>query len=199
MRILRANDKSAVAEAVAVLQNGGVVALPTETVYGLVALWTCADAREKIYELKRRPKEKRLQMLADSLESAYACGLQESAALRKLASSFWPGALTVVAPAAAGESIGLRIPNHPFVLALLKALNAPLAATSANLAGETPGLTLQEATARLNGEPELGIDGGFATVTGGTASTVLSIMGEEPVVLRPGSIDIEDIRAALRQ
>ena len=189
----------AVAEAVAVLRNGGVVALPTETVYGLAALWTSADARDKIYELKRRPREKRLQMLADSLESAYACGLLENAALRKLASAFWPGALTVVAPASGGESIGIRIPDHPFVLALLKALNAPLAATSANLAGEAPGLTLQEATARLNGEPELGIDGGFATVTGGAASTVVSVMGDEPAVLRVGSIDIEDIRAALRR
>ena len=103
------------------LQADGVVALPTETVYGLVTKWDSAAGRERIYHLKHRPSSKRLQMLAPSLETALAAGVADLPALRKLSAKFWPGALTVVVPNAdRTDSIGLRIPNHPFMLNLLK-------------------------------------------------------------------------------
>ena len=191
-------ENQAVCKTVRILKNGGVAAVPTETVYGLVALWRDDVARERIYGLKRRPHEKRLQMLADSVETACRYGLLVDERLEKLARAFWPGGLTVVARAVGGDSIGLRIPSHPFVLSLLKELGEPLAATSANLAGEAPGLTAQDAIAHLDGEPDVLVDGGYATVTGGAASTVVSILEAKPVVLRAGRITIEQIEEALK-
>ena len=190
-------ENQAVCETARVLRNGGVAAVPTETVYGLVALWRDDAARERIYVLKRRPREKRLQMLADSVETACRYGLIADERLERLAKAFWPGGLTVVARTVGGDSIGLRIPSHPFVLSLLRELGEPLAATSANLAGEAPGLTAQDAIAHLDGEPDILVDGGYATVTGGAASTVVSILESEPVVLRAGQIAVEQIREAL--
>ena len=197
MKIFQADAEDAPREVARILMAGGVAAVPTETVYGLVCLWRDSTARSRIYALKRRPAEKRLQMLASSVESAVSAGLDDSPRLRRLSGAFWPGPLTVVAPSAACGSIGLRIPASPFVLSLLRELGEPLAATSANLAGSPPGLTAADAVRELDGEPDALVDGGFATVTGGLSSTVVSIMDGEPGILREGQISLEAIRRAL--
>jgi L-threonylcarbamoyladenylate synthase len=177
------------------LLAGGVLVVPTETVYGLVTLWSNAAGRNRIYELKRRPREKRLQMLAGSLEAA-APWLQEADKLSALARRFWPGPLTLVVPAADGlDTIGLRIPRCHFLLALLKLLPEPLAATSANLSGYPPPQEAATAAANLAGEPNLVIDGGVCSETGNAASTVISLLGTEPQLLREGQISLEDVRA----
>ena len=95
--------------------------------YGLAALWGHQGARQKIYQLKRRPADKRLQMLAASVDVAVAAGLCPDDRLERLGRQFWPGALTVVAAARGGDSIGLRIPAHPFLAALLERLGELLA------------------------------------------------------------------------
>ena len=178
------------------LQADGVVALPTETVYGLVTKWDSAAGRERIYHLKHRPSSKRLQMLAPSLETALAAGVADLPALRKLSAKFWPGALTVVVPNAdRTDSIGLRIPNHPFVLNLLKKCNCVFAATSANLSGTPPAINIVDAVKGLDGEPDVAVDGGVITVTGGQASTVVSLLDETPVIIREGAIKIGQIAA----
>lgn len=180
------------------LASGGVVALPTETVYGLVTKWDCASGRERIYRLKHRPSSKRLQMLAPSLEAALAAGVADLPALRRLAARFWPGALTVVVPNAdRTDTIGLRIPDHPFVLKLLRQCGFVFAATSANLSGTPPAINIHDAVSALDGEPEVAVDGGVITVTGGQASTVVSLLNDTPVMIREGAIKIGQIAAAL--
>lgn len=197
MKRRRENDSDALATAAAVLRAGGVVALPTETVYGLAALWRHQEARQKIYQLKCRPADKRLQMLASSVDVAVAAGLCPDERLERLRRHFWPGALTVVASASNGDSIGLRIPAHPFVAALLEHLGEPLAATSANLSGRPAAVTATGAISGLDGAPDLLIDGGEVSVTAGSASTVVSLLGPEAVILRPGPISLAAIQSAL--
>lgn len=197
MKSCRENEKDALAAAMAVLQAGGVVALPTETVYGLVALWRHQDARQEIYRLKRRPADKRLQMLASSVAMAAAAGLCPDGRLECLGRRFWPGALTVVAPSRDGDGIGLRIPSHPFLAELLVRLGEPLAATSANLSGQPAALTAAAAVAGLDGAPQLLVDGGEVSVTAGSASTVVSLLGPAVAVLRAGPISLAAIQSAL--
>lgn len=198
MQRFRTTDASAIPRLCAILRAGGVVALPTETVYGLVALWDNLAARERIYELKARPANKRLQMLAPTLQAAFDAGLVPDHRLEKLARAFWPGALTVVAKATGlHDSIGLRIPAHPFVQALLQALGSPLAATSANLSGQVPGLTANEAIQGLTAQPDALVDGGNIPETGGVASTVVSLLGDSPTLLREGPVTLDQINQLL--
>ncbi len=189
-----ANNQEALPQLCKILRAGGVAAIPTETVYGLVCLWSSHEGRERIYELKARPAQKRLQMLAPSVKTAIAAGLQDDARLGRIAKAFWPGALTVVAKASGEyDSIGLRIPAHPFVLTLLEALGEPLAATSANLSGQPAGLTADEAIKGLTSLPDALVDGGSVRETGGAASTVVSLLGESPTLLREGPLSLEQI------
>jgi L-threonylcarbamoyladenylate synthase len=193
--MISAQAPDAIQRTIACLRGGGVVALPTETVYGLMALWRDGLARERIYELKQRPADKRLQMLASSVAMACQAGVLPSPVLDALGQAFWPGPLTVVAEAAGSETIGLRVPRHPFLLAVLEELGEPLAATSANLSGQPPALTAEAAVRDLAGEVALLVDGG--TVEVGAASTVVSVVGGELTVLREGPISEAELRAAL--
>jgi len=197
MKRCKENDSDALDVAAAVLRAGGVVALPTETVYGLTALWRHQGACQKIYQLKHRPADKRLQMLAASISVAVAAGLCPDERLERLGRHFWPGALTVVASSQGGDSIGLRIPAHPFLAALLERLGEPLAATSANASGQPAAITASAAVYGLDGEPDLLIDGGEVSVTAGAASTVVSLLAPEAVILRQGPISLAAIQSAL--
>jgi len=198
MKTLSQNDPDTLREAVKTVRNGGVIVLPTETVYGLACRWDDAAARERIYALKRRPSNKLLQMLAADLPQAAAFGVAVTPPLERLAAAFWPGPLTAVAPATgAWPTIGLRLPDHPFVQALLREGGLALAATSANLSGEPPATTLADAIVHLDGAPDLAIDGGAISVTGGRASTVVSLLNETPALLREGTLSLADINHAL--
>ena len=200
MKTLSQNDPEALREAVEALRDGGVIVLPTETVYGLACRWDDAAARERIYRLKRRPSNKLLQMLAADLPQAAAYGVTVTPELERLSAAFWPGPLTAVVPAVgAHPTIGLRLPEHPFVQALLREGGLALAATSANLSGEPPATTVLDATARLDGQPDLAVDGGAISVTGGRASTVVSLLAERPSLLREGTITLDDIQNALKE
>lgn len=180
------------------LLGGGVLALPTETVYGLLTKWDNEAGREKIYALKHRPATKRLQMLAPSLDAALQAGVQDTPELRKLAEHFWPGALTlVVKNATQDDTIGLRIPDHPFVRRLLEECGCVCAATSANRSGTPAAIQIHDALDGLDGTPDLAVDGGVITVTGGQASTVVSLLSDPPTVLRQGVITLQQIANAL--
>ena len=197
METLLQDSPLTIPQAVLALRGGQVIAAPTETVYGLMALWKSATARQEIYRLKHRPADKRLQMLAPDVETAIRAGLKPNAMLRKIAAAFWPGPLTVIVEANDGDTIGLRIPNHPFILKLLRELGEPLAATSANLSGTPAAVTPSAAVANLDGRPALLIDGGEVTVTGGASSTVVSIVGGAITILRQGPITLQDIQTVL--
>ena len=191
------NFGRAVAMAVAALRRGGVIAAPTETVYGLMTLWGNTAGRERIFTLKKRAEDKPLQMLAANLGMAAAAGVGADPRLERLAARFWPGPLTVVCVGIRGSSIGLRIPQHAFIQALLQRLGKPLAATSANLSGEPAAADADAAVRNLAAEPELLVDGG--PIRGAASSTVISIAGPEPELLRAGPISIEEVRAALTE
>ena len=191
------DSPQAIRQAILALRGGNVIAAPTETVYGLMALWQSDSARQEIYRLKHRPADKRLQMLAPDVETAIRAGLKPNAMLQKIADAFWPGPLTVIVEAFDGDTIGLRIPNHPLILKLLRELGEPLAATSANLSGTPAAVTPMDAVANLDGHPALLIDGGKVTVTGGASSTVVSIVGDDIKILRQGPITLQDIQTVL--
>ncbi len=199
MKELTESHPDALATAAEVLLNGGVAAIPTETVYGLMTVYDNAAGRDKIYQLKHRPASKQLQMLAPSVDVAIKYGVQDSPELRRLAKCFWPGGLTVVVPNAdKSDTIGLRIPNHPFVLQLLNQCNCVLAATSANRSGEPPAINIHDAIKNLDGTPDLAIDGGVITTTDGKASTVVSLLNSTPTLLREGNITLAQLQQALK-
>ena len=192
-------DKAAQA-AVAVWRDGGVVAVPTETVYGLTVRWHDPMARERLFDLKRRPRDQQLQMLAFDLAMAERAGLLPDARVHRLAARFWPGPLTLVCPATtevSGGTIGLRLPDHAFIHRALELLGEPLAATSANLSGAPAGTDAASAVAGLDGQPDLLIDDGPARL--GQASTVAALAPDGTLrILRPGVITEAQLRAALQ-
>ena len=188
-----ADGNAVVSRTVASLAGGGVAAVPTETVYGLVTLWGNRPGRERIYALKRRPAEKHLQMLAADLADAERAGLVSDDRIRRLAERCWPGPLTVVGRARGGGTVGVRVPAHAFVLELVRRLGEPLAATSANLSGRPPAATADAAVAELAGEPDVVVDGG--AIDEGRASTVVSLAeAAEVELLRAGPYSLAFLR-----
>lgn len=189
--------------AVAALRRRELVVFPTDTVYGVAALATDAAAVATLFAAKARPPTQALPvMVATATQvSSIAQPLPE---FWTLAKCFWPGPLTMVLPrtellpalvTGGKESVGVRIPDHPLALALLRRLAAPLAVTSANLSGQPPARTAREAWTQLAGRVSLIIDGGPAP--GGHPSTVIDITCTPPTLLRSGPISWEEILGAL--
>lgn len=181
-----------VEDAVAALARGGVVVIPTDTVYGLAAKAGHDVAVNRIYALKGRPREKALQLLVPDVSWLDRLG-RPSEAVRVLAERFWPGPLTIVVPGHTDEAVGLRMPDHPLALDVLASAGA-VAATSANRSGaETPrdAASIRE----LFGEGvDVYVDGGTID---GLASTVVDMTGAEPRVLREGAVTADEITRAL--
>ncbi len=184
-------------QAAQVLEDGGVIVAPTETVYGLMTLWDNEAGRKRIYELKQRAQHKPLQMLAYDLDMILAAGVKETPKLRAIADAFWPGPLTVVCPTNDGESVGARIPAESFTRALLNELGKPMAASSANRSGQPTPATAIEASETLTGTPDLVIEGPLQLV--GQPSTILSLLEYDPEILRQGTILRGQIIDALRK
>ncbi|HLH71269.1 MAG TPA: L-threonylcarbamoyladenylate synthase [Candidatus Dormibacteraeota bacterium] len=178
-------DPAGLARAARLLREGEVIAFPTDTVYGLAALARDARACERIFEIKGRERSRQLiAMVADP--KALDPLVTVTGRARWFMDRWWPGPLTLVLPTRSGRppTLGVRIPDHPVALALLRAVGEPLATTSCNRSGAPPALTAEEAS-RLEGLAAV-LDGGRAP--GGQASTVLSLVGPEAEVLRQGPI-----------
>jgi L-threonylcarbamoyladenylate synthase len=189
-----------------ILREGGVVAFPTDTVYGLGGDAFNSAAVERVYAIKKRPWNRPLPLLiADMshLKDLAADPIPEIAWF--LARRFWPGPLTMVLPrkdsvpesAGTGDTIAVRVPNHLVCLALIEGLANPLVGTSANISGLPPALTAGEVRQQLGGTVDLIIDAG--TCPGGKESTVVDISGDRPVALRQGIITSLEIDTAYRE
>ena len=183
--------------------DGGVIALPTDTVYGLAAALTHPAALERIFEIKGRDLTKTLPILISSPDmlSHLAQGIDARIAL--LLDTFWPGPLTMVVPAVPGladalvapdGTIGVRMPNHSLALEVIGKAGGMVACTSANRSGQPPARSSAEVAATIGRMIDLTLDGGITP--GGVPSTVLAIRGGRPVVLREGAISIEEIAEA---
>lgn len=192
------------AEAAAVLRGGGLVAFPTETVYGLGAHALDPAAVERIYLAKGRPAYNPLIVHVASVEAARALSRAWPEAADRLAERFWPGPLTLVVPRAASipdavsaglATVGVRVPAHPVAHALLVAAGIPVAAPSANRSTHVSPTTAAHVRRSLGERVDLILDGGPTSV--GIESTVLSLASAVPTVLRPGTISIDELREVL--
>lgn len=190
--------------AVETLKRGGVVALPTETVYGLAANAEDELAVRRVFAIKGRPATHPLIVHLAGAEhlSSWARHVPEEA--RRLAAAFWPGPLTLVLPrteratdAVTGgqDTVALRVPNHPVALAVLSALGGGVAAPSANRFGRVSPTTAEHVRADLGADVDLVLDGGPCTV--GLESTIVDLSGEEPAILRPGGLPGEEVERVL--
>jgi L-threonylcarbamoyladenylate synthase len=202
-QVLLASDAGALAAAAEMLRRGGLVAFPTETVYGLGALGLDAEAVERIFGAKGRPHSDPLILHVAGPEMVPPLVGELPAAAEGLMAAFWPGPLTLVLPKSAAvpdrvtaslDSVAVRMPDHPVALDLIRRVGAPLAAPSANLFGRTSPTTAQHVLQDLGGRIHAVLDAGPTRV--GVESTVLDLRGE-PVVLRPGGIPREELERAL--
>ena len=182
---------AALTEAIAALRRGELVIVPTETVYGLAADERNPAAMKKLFEAKGRPTDKPVALLAVGVAELERYGAKLPPAAKKLAEKFWPGPLTLVLDSPAGW-LGFRIPDHPVMLALLRAWGGVLAVTSANRSGEPPATTATAALVALEPFVTLALDAGPAA--GGVPSTVVKEEEMKLEVLREGAISKEEIR-----
>jgi L-threonylcarbamoyladenylate synthase len=208
MRVIRIDpanpDAGAIADAAGVINRGGLVAFPTETVYGLGADATSASAVAGIFAAKGRPSYNPLIVHAADVTGAAACVTSWPESAQTLVQTFWPGPLTIVLPrheripdivTAGLPTVGVRVPAHPVAQALIRASGVPIAAPSANRSMHVSPTAGDHVAASLGGAPDLLLDAGPVTV--GIESTVIDLSGPVPTVLRPGMISIEDLRAVI--
>jgi L-threonylcarbamoyladenylate synthase len=186
------------------LRAGEVVAVPTETVYGLAANALNPIAVNRLFEVKGRPASNPIIVHVDSVPMGQRCVRVWTKEADQLASKFWPGPLTLVLERASvipdrvtagGSTVGLRSPRHGFMHALIQACGFPLAAPSANLSGQISPTQASHVMRGLSGRIPLVIDGGAAAV--GIESTVVDLVSDPPRILRPGMIDMSQLRQVL--
>jgi len=183
-----------------ILRQGGLIAYPTDTVYGLGACLSIPQAVERIYKIKERPRNMPLPLLLADISQIeeYTETVPQLAWI--LIRSFLPGALTLVLPksnrvpdtvTSGGTTVAIRVPDHPIPIALIKGLGAPIVGTSANLSGRPSPLAADEVYSQLGNEIDFIIDGGRCP--GGKESTVVDVTGEAVTVLREGAISRQEL------
>lgn len=202
-RVLNREETGAAAE---ILREGGLVGVPTETVYGLAADGLNERAVEGIYEAKGRPETKPLNVLVDGMPMVETVCREIPADAYTLADTFWPGPLTMILwgkgvlppiVCAGGETQGVRCPDHPDTLEVIRALGRPLACPSANLSGKTSPRSAEDVLSQLTGRIDGVLDGGPCTV--GVESTILDLTVTPYRILRQGGLSREAIERALGQ
>ena len=200
-KLLPANAES-IQVALQILREGGLVAFPTDTVYGVGALVFDGKAVESIYVAKQRPIEKAIPVLMADAADMEKVGMDIPEVAHQLAARFFPGPLTCLIPkqptlpesVSATETVGVRVPDHEVARALLRAAG-PMAVTSANISGQASPSTAQEVLAQLNGRIDLILDGG--KTPGGVPSTLVDCTGKDLKILREGPISLAEIRQKL--
>lgn len=203
--LLTASNKD-IETAAKILRSGGLVGMPTETVYGLGANALCGEAVKKIFEAKGRPSDNPLIVHISSIEEIEKYNLvrEFSEKARLLAEAFWPGPLTIIMPKSETvprevtstlDSVAIRLPSHTIARQLIKSAGCPVAAPSANLSGSPSPTTAQHVMNDLCGRIDAIIDGGSSDV--GLESTVITLCTDIPTVLRPGGVTLEELRSVL--
>ncbi|WP_456430734.1 L-threonylcarbamoyladenylate synthase [Thermosulfuriphilus sp.] len=200
LRVETKSLKEILEKAVQVLKEGGLVAFPTETFYGLAVDALNKRALLRLSRLKKRPSEKPFPLIIPDISWAFRLWEEPSSLLRRLIEAFWPGPLTIVAKAKIGlpqtilapnGTVALRISSHPVALGLAKAFGGPITATSANPAEALPPTTADEVKAYFGESLDLILDAG--KTEGGNPSTVILVQGEKIHLIRPGVIPLEKI------
>ena len=186
-----ATSDACLRQAIERLLAGGVVVIPTDTVYGLAAHPAHPTAVQRLYTIKGRQEHKPIALLAADINAVIRFGAQLAPAAAKLAASFWPGALTLVLACTDGPDEGFRVPAHDWTRALLVACGGVLRVTSANLSGSLPAASAVAALQSVGLEADLVIDEGPSP--GGVASTVVRVVNDPPEILRLGAIGEEAI------
>lgn len=202
--VLPTNSPKAIPAALKVLNQDGLIAFPTDTVYGLASRLNSSAAIEKLFLAKGRDFNKAIAVLIGDLEQIHLVSSYFPPSAMLLAKIFWPGALTMVVTRqpslpvnlSPNDTIGVRIPNFLFTRQLLRAAG-PLATTSANLSGMANPLSAQDVLSQLDGRINLILDGG--SVPGGVPSTIVGCMTDEIQIFRQGAISEEEIRKTLNQ
>jgi len=197
------NSSNTISQALSVLKAGGLIAFPTDTVYGLGALAFYGKAVESIYTAKDRPIEKAIPILVGEITDIKKVALEFPYNARLLTSRFWPGPLTCIIPkkpslpkaVSATSTIGVRLPDQVTARLVLRAVG-PMAVTSANISGQLSPSTAEEVFNQLKGRIPLIIDGG--KTPGGIPSTVVDCTTDEIKILREGPISLEEIQSAIR-
>ncbi len=202
--LLDGNSPEDVRRAGMILQSGGLAAIPTETVYGLAANALDETAVRRIYVTKGRPCDNPLIVHICDFSQLAPLVREVSEAARKLADTFWPGPLTIILPKSSVisstvsgglDTVAVRFPSHPVARAVIRAAGVPLAAPSANLSGQPSPTTFAHVRADLTGKVEALVDGGDCGV--GVESTVVTLAGEVPLLLRPGGVTLSQLCSVL--
>lgn len=207
-KVLAAIDDGVIAAAATALRNGAIVALPTDTVYGIAADLNRPEAIERLYTVKGRPESKAIPILLADASGIDLVALEMPPPARILAQRFWPGGLTLVVPSQLGlpapvtssdergqATVAIRVPDHPVARAIIAAAGGALAVTSANRSGEAPALDAGPLACLHLLPSDLIIDGG--PTPGDKPSTIVAVMGEAIAILREGTISAAAIAAAL--
>ncbi len=198
------NDQDVFIEAGKIIRSGGLVAFPTETVYGLGANALDSEAVAGIFRAKGRPQDNPLISHIADFQEIYSLCREVPPEAELLAENFWPGPLTMVlkksdaipmSVSAGLDTAGIRLPSHPAARALIRAAGVPIAAPSANTSGKPSPTTAAHVLADMDGKIDMILDGGACSV--GLESTVVSLCGERPRLLRPGGITLEQLESVL--
>lgn len=183
-----------------ILETGGIVIFPTETVYGIGANACNEEAVRRIYEVKNRPGEKPLSIMVSGVDEIEKYAVIENEVERKIINNCMPGPITVVLKKKKGvfdyissgkDTIGIRIPDNSIILNILKKADFPIVAPSANISGMPSGVDLNDILEDFDGKVDVCINGGKARL--GEASTIVEVIDGEPVILRQGKISLDEI------
>lgn len=182
-------------EAASILRNGGLVAFPTETVYGLGANLLDKEAVGKVYGIKKRPKNKPLTVHIADIKTVKKMVGKIPLSAKRLAERFWPGPLTLVLKDSRGRKTGFRMPDNRIAFLLIRKAGVPVVAPSANISGNRPPKSVKEVLRDLDGRIDMALDGGKTRI--GVESTVVDISGKNFRILREGAISRAQIQEVL--
>ena len=193
------SDELHINQAIATLRDGGVVAFPTDTVYGVGVDPFQPDAVRKLYQIKGRPIDKPIPILVGAVSDVERVAQNLPPTFSRLAEQFWPGELTLIVEAkslppevtAGGDTVGVRMPDHPLALALLQRFGGAIATTSANRSDEPPATSAEEVRSELGALVGIILDGGHTTTK--IASTVLDLSVSPPQIRRDGGISMDQL------
>lgn len=202
--IYKQNDENGITETAQILKNGGIAAIPTETVYGLAANALDPEAVKKIFAAKGRPQDNPLIVHISEFDEIYPLVKFVPDSAKALAERFWPGPLTIILPksgiipdavSAGLDTVAVRMPSHPIANKIIKAAGVPLAAPSANSSGLPSPTRVEHVIDDMMGKIDAIVDGGECDI--GVESTVITLAGGVPRLLRPGGVTLEELRDVL--